>query len=123
MSVFFDIDDEYEIELTRGSVAAETNIADLKLWHDRLAIRDEELSAMASAFKTGGMEERGLCYKLGNYRIAKKWIERRLTELGVDTHEGTYKERWQAEEINKLNEQNALLREMVENYRAVQGDS
>lgn len=112
--IYFKFSDGEECGFTKDEIANETSVEDLIDWRDEIHEGIQEMRLMAESFKLGGVEDHGLCYKLGNTRILHKWIVTRLTKLGhISPDQGTEREINQAKEIQRLLDKVAKLERQI----------
>ncbi len=101
--IYFKFSDGEECEFTKDEIYSETSKEDLIEWRDEINEAIQDLRLMAETYKWGGVDDKGLCYKLGNWRILHRWIVARLGKLGhTDNDTGTEREINQAKQIRTL---------------------
>ncbi len=102
MGIYFELENGLEVEIERNDVRNESDLTTLMTWHRALTLEVIDMAEMARSFKDGGVEDRDLCYKLGTFRVAQKWVSRRMAELGRKTEDMNDREARQAKEITRL---------------------
>ncbi|ABD27458.1 hypothetical protein Saro_3023 [Novosphingobium aromaticivorans DSM 12444] len=116
-TIYIETDDGDEIIIVKREIMAETSVSELTDLLNEIRDYAEDLSVMFKTFSELGLSDHAKATKLGCYRQAEKWVEKRLKALGVavEGHE-TERERSQARHITRLLEQVCELRDQLAAY-------
>ncbi len=80
--VFFELSD---LEISKEEVRESTSIEELSAWLDEQNEVSQEIAIMLGAMKQApNADTINLARKLGFVNMSKAWIQKRLTQLGVD---------------------------------------